>query len=191
MKINVKIFHFYFYNLLTNFYFDLILQRDKMLIKMKIVFEVLLLALRTSSIDSNNFCKLTEKKCSQRINAPFIYQCGAGICTRKPTECKIYLKVKKDVQDFQIKAAIQIALMSRITNYNQTRLLEKLTKLRSKIRNCSKSVNKWQSSGLCIRAEKEQSIYLIDSIFFSQVKNQMSKQYVIHLRRSKPLLFNK
>ena len=66
--------------------------------------------------------------------------------------------------------AIQIALMSRITNYNQTRLLEELRKFRSKIRNCSKSVNKWQSSSLCLRAEKKQAIYLINSIFFLNVK---------------------
>ena len=70
--------------------------------------------------------------------------------------------------------------MSRITNYNQTRLLEELRKFRSKIRNCSKSVNKWQSIGLCIRAEKEQSVYLIVSIFFlkSKIKCPNNMSYI-------------
>lgn len=142
----------------SKFYFKL-MALTKMLTNDLIIFLVLLslLSSNISGLNSDDFCKLSGKECSQK-NAPHVYPCGKNICTRNNKACKEYLSKQEVLHETQLNEAIRIALTSPLRNYNEIRTFvnlrrkgEQFRSLKSKIKNCTQKPYQWRPSEVCVR----------------------------------------
>lgn len=89
------------------------------------------------NIQSVSFCKLAQKKCSER-NAPHLYQCDSNLCALNEIECEKYLIVK-------------LIIKSKKSNSKFKKSLQRFRVFQSKIGKCSEKAHDWQPSGVCIR----------------------------------------
>lgn len=102
-----------------------------------------------SSINPNDFCKLSvEKDCSIR-NAPHIFQCGQGMCARNQTECNEFLREKKATKTYRVPLFINA--MNFLVDYSQKRLKDNIMRFESSIKSCSQTAYEWQPSQACLR----------------------------------------
>ena len=103
------------------------------------------------NMNSNSFCKLTEKECSLR-NTPFIFKCGQRTCSRNETECKKYLNASDTFKVNQMHEFIQSVTSRHHIKYNNDiRLVEKFKLFQSNIKDCTKTAYKWQPNDFCLR----------------------------------------
>ena len=102
-------------------------------------------------INTNDFCKLNENKCSQRY-APHVHQCERGVCTINETECKKYLRIKNTVKNNRMNELIRlVALVQPMGNYLEIKLEENFIRFQSNMKKCSPTRFKWQPTDVCVR----------------------------------------
>ena len=103
-------------------------------------------------LNLKDFCRLTEKECSQ-TNAPYTHKCGPSMCTTNQKKCSHFLIVEKTFKYLKLKSMIEMHSMSQFIprNNSELKLIKDFTGFQSKIKNCAQTNHKWRPTDVCVR----------------------------------------